>query len=92
MKAFEVRLPKLFPDVVSVYASENPSKVRYLVFLNLLNANYTFRFGDILNGLQIKRLPKFDSEAEKRKETCSLGWHDKSFCYGVYGKEDIKEE
>jgi len=90
MKAFEVTLPKRFPYLFSAYAGESPSKVRYFIFRQMLDANYRIKFKDFMREIHLIRKPVFDNVAATKNKTESLGWHDREYCHGVYSKEDIK--
>lgn len=71
LKAFRV-ITKSF-DVESIYAAENPGKVRADLYRQLSETwNYTFR--DVLLDCRITRSPEFDKVAEKEAKTRSLGY------------------
>jgi len=73
LKAFEVRTPRLFPDMVSIYAAESAGKARYTTLRGAENAGYHLTFMEI----QAKRRPEFDEIAARSKGPQSIGWWDK---------------
>jgi len=84
MKAYRLVIPRYFPEVVSIYAAENASKVRFEAFRNMQDANYDVSFREFIDEVQITRSPIHDGLAANSKGTESLGWHDDIFYYGCF--------
>ena len=73
LKAFEIRIPRLFPNMVSIYAAESAGKARYTTLRGAEGVGYHLTFMEI----QVKRRPEFDKIAAKSKRPQSIGWWDK---------------
>ncbi len=91
MKAFVVKIPDYFPDVVSVRAGGSASKVRYDAFLAMRDANYDITFKDFLARVRVIHSPYHDYLAEQCKEAKSLGWHDDTFYYGCFDSRGLED-
>jgi hypothetical protein len=88
MKAFRVTVPYYFPDMVSIYAAETPSKARYCAYLGMRDAGYYPEFGDI----DVIRSPSYDYLAKNCEVAESLGWHDRESYYGCFDHRELHDK